>query len=409
MKVSELVKRLITVTQGVVTALQAIVVEAEASEAIPVPAGPPGPTGPQGPKGDKGDTGNAGPTGPRGNVGATGPKGDTGAQGPTGPVGGTGVTGPVDPGPTGPVDPGPVEGKKGLFVKDGKLFTKNGTEFVVRGIESMCGTDAFNAGPAAWCATQKALGANTISPLWQNSQIGLDRMKLWLDTARAAGLCVGFNSDHVGTGRDWLCSPVIVGLCNKYDNIFLQCEVETGWITDGQVWADGVKETVKAIRDAGHIHPIKVGSPDGGRSPRLPLQFGKQVLDADPLKNLLFTWQAYWDETPTSGWHYQQHNNIAITAADPTGAIEQCKRIKESGLCFIIGVDKVDDVGITIYKQVFAEADKYALNVQYWVLFGDHRTEQNMLGHWNQSPGSVTPTGTEIAGLLAVNSKPAVL
>ena len=142
----------------------------------------------------------------------------------------------------------------------------------------------------------------------------------------------------------------------------------------------------------------------------LPLQFGKQVLDFDPLKNILFTWQAYWDETPALGsWHYQQHNNIAVTPQDPTGAIEQCKRIKDSGLCFIIGIDKVDDVGITIYKQVMTEADKHGLNVQYWVLFGDHRTEQNLLGHWNQLPGSVTPTGTEIAGLFAVKSKPAVL
>ncbi len=307
-----------------------------------------------------------------------------------------------------PVVP-PVTGKTGLYVDGGKLRTKNGTEFVVRGIESMCGTDAFNAGPTTWCTMQKGFGANTISPLWQSSQISVARLTVWLDAARAAGLCVGFNADHVNDGRAWLCTAPIVELCNKYDNLFLQCEVETGWGQTGQQWVDDVKGMVKALRDAGHKHPIKVGSPDGGRSPRLPLEFGRQVLDSDPLKNILFTWQAYWDVTPSAGWHYQQHNNIAITAADPTGAIEQCKRVKDSGLCFIVGVDKIDDVGITIYKEVFAEADKYGMNVQWWVLTNDFRKDNEVLSNWNQSADSITATGLEVSALLKTKSKLAAL
>src|SRR5690606_13038548 len=101
--------------------------------------------------------------------------------------------------------------------------------------------------------------------------------------------------------------------------------------------------------------------------------------------------------------------NIAITSADPTGAIEQCRRIRESGLCFIIGVDKVDDVGTTIYKQVFAEADKYGLNVQYWVLHNDFRKDNELLSHWNQSISSITATGAEVRDLFLVKSKPATL
>lgn len=392
LKISELIKHLVVLVNNLSTGLTQIAAVAEKDELIPVPAGPPGPPGP---KGDKGDPGPAGPKGD---------KGDKGATGATGPAGGT-----VEPPPPPPPPPPPVEGKKGLYVSNGKLYTKNGTEFVVRGIESMCGSDAFNAGPAAWCATQKAMNANTISPLWQSSQSGLDRLKVWLDAAKAAGLIVGSNFDHIPDGRAFACRKEVVELHNKYDNVFLQLEVETGWDQTGQQWADDVKGMVKALRDAGHIHPIKVGSPDGGRSPRLPLQFGQQVLDADPLKNILFTWQAYWDETPTAGWHYQQHNNISITAADPTGAIEQCKRIKDSGLCFIVGIDKEDDVGITIYKQVMAEADKHGLNVQYWVLHNDFRALNPLLGNWNQSLSSITPTGTEISGLFAVKSKPAVL
>lgn len=418
MKLSDFTRRLITLVNNLSTGLTQLAVEAEQDELLPATAGPPGP------KGDPGATGPAGPKGDRGDRGATGPKGDTGAQGaigPTGPTGPKGETSPPDPGPTGPTgEPGPtgptgepsppVEGKKGLFVSNGKLYTKNGTEFVVRGYESMCGSDAFNAGPAAWCATQKALGANTISPLWQSSQSSPSRLKTWLDAARAAGLVVGCNFDHIPDGRAYACQKEIVDLCNSYDNIFLQLEIETEWGQTAQQWLDTVNGLVKALRDAGHIHPIKVGGPAHGRLPKLAVENGKKVFDADPLKNVMFTWQSYWPKVaPAGSWHYQQEAGIPVSAADPGGATEQCKRIRESGLCFIIGIDKVDDVGVTVYREVLVEADKYGLNVQHWVLTNDFRTDNQLLSHWNQSLSSITATGIEIRDLFLVKSKPATL
>src|SRR5690606_39206721 len=200
MKLSAFTHRLITLVNNLSAGLTQLATDAEKDELEPAPAGPPGPMGPQGPKGDKGDRGDRGPVGPKGD------KGDTGPMGPPGPPGGTTEEPPPPPPPPPPTD------AKGLYVKDGKLFTKNGNEFLVRGIESMCGTDAWNAGAATWCETQKALGANTISPLWQSSQISVPRLTAWLDTARSAGLIVGFNADHVPDGRQWLCTKPIVDL-----------------------------------------------------------------------------------------------------------------------------------------------------------------------------------------------------
>lgn len=398
MKISDLAKRLLKINQDTAAALQQVIVDAEKDELVPLPAGPKGDKGDPGPKGDKGDKGDPGPVGPTGPAGS----GPATPPGPTGPV--------TPPGPTGPTAPPPVEGKKGLYVSNGKLYTKNGTEFVVRGFESMCGSDALNAGPATWCATQKALNANTISPLWQSSQASATRLKVWLDAARAAGLVVGFNVDHIADGRAFLKQAEIVTLCNSYDNLFLECEVETGWGQTAQQWLDDVIGMVMELRGAGHIHPIKVGSPAGGRVIKLPLQVGKQVVDADPLKNVMFTAQLYWDEiVPVGSWHYQQENGIPVSAADPTGAIEAAKRMKDSGLCFLVGLDKVDDIGTTLYKQFMPEADKHGLNVQWWVLFNDMRKDNEILGDYRQRPQDVTATGTEVAALFAVKSKPAVL
>ncbi len=302
----------------------------------------------------------------------------------------------------------PVEGKKGLYVDGGKLRTKNGAEFVVRGIESMCGSDAFNSGPVSWCATQKAMNANTIAPLWQNSQASPERLKVWLDTARAAGLVVGSNFDHIPDGRAFACRKEIVDLHNKYDNIFLELEVETGGTQTGQQWVDFTSKMVADLRAAGHVHPIKVGSPAFGRDVKFPLQYGQQVLMADPLKNVMFTFQAYWEQV-VAGWSYQDENGISFSPADPGGAIDVCKKIRESGLCFLIGIDKIDDVGVTIYKEVMTEADKYGLNVQYWTLGNDFRTDNNLLSDWRLTLAQITATGTEVTNLFAVKSKPASL
>jgi hypothetical protein len=394
LKISDLVKRLVTLVNNLSTGLTLIAADAEKDELLPAPVGLPGP------KGDKGDKGDPGPKGD---------KGDKGATGATGPAGGA-VTPPVEPPPPPPPPPPPVEGKKGLYVDNGVLRTKNGTEFVIRGYESMCGSDSYNAGPAAWCQTQKTLNANTISPLWQASQANAARLKVWLDAARAANLVVGFNIDHIPDGRSFLKQKAIVDLCNSYDNIFLECEVETPWEQTSQQWADGVIQMVVDLRSAGHIHPIKVGGPGFGRVIKPALALGKQVLDADPLKNVLFTAQLYWDEAvPTGSWHYQQENNIPVSAADPTGAIEVAKRLKNSGLCFIVGLDKEDDIGTTLYKQFMPEADKHGLNVQWWVIFNDFRKANEILGDYRQRLQDVTATGTEVAALFAVKSKPPVL
>lgn len=416
MKLSDFAKRLVTLTNNLSTGLSQLAVDAEKDELLPPtpgPAGPPGPkgdTGPAGPKGDKGDKGSTGATGPKGDTGAIGPTGPTGPKGETSPPGGTGATTPEPPGPTAPPPPPPVQGKMGLYVQNGKLFTKNGTEFVVRGYESMCGSDAFNAGPAAWCATQKALNGNTISPLWQSSQSSPERLKIWLDAARAAGLVVGFNVDHIPDGRAFLKQKSIVDLCNSYDNIFLECEVETPWGDTNQQWQDRVIQMVLDLRSAGHVHPIKVGGPGFGRVIKPALAVGQQVLNADPLKNVLFTAQLYWDGiVPQGSWHYQQENNIPVSDADPTGAIEVAKRLKDSGLCFIVGLDKEDDIGVTLYKEFMVEADKHNLNVQWWVIFNDFRKANEILGDYRQRLQDVTATGTEIAALFAVKSKPAVL
>lgn len=367
-------------------------------------AGPPGPAGPRGAKGSKGDKGDVGPVGP---TGPQGPKGDKGDS-----VGTPPVEPPVEP-PV--VDPPvtPPAGVKGLYVSNGSLYTKNGKKFVVRGIELMYASGDAAVNPTKLCTDLKGLGANAIGPLFAPSVGSPAKLKELLIAARNAGLVVGVNGDHMGNGNGpggqaWLTSPEVVAICNSFDNVFIQHGTETGWNQSAEQWRDDEIAKVKSLRAAGHVHPIKCGSPDGGRSPRLPISIGKQVLNADPLKNVIFTFQSYWKLNP-SGWSYQSHNGFSPTSNDPHCAKQVMDAIANSGLCFVVGTDYADDVGTTIWKQIVEQADSLQISVQHWVLQGDHISQNNVLGHWNMSPESITSWGKEVMNAYKVKSKLAEL
>lgn len=327
--------------------------------------------------------------------------GSTGPTGPTGPTGDTGETG-----PTGPVSP--PTGAKGLTIVGNKMVLKNGKTFLPRGIELMYAAGDAALNPAKLCKDLAALGANSLGVLFSPSVSSGNHLRTLLQAARDNGIVVGVNGDHMGNGggpggQAWLTSSNVVAICNSFDNVFIQHGTETGWNQTGAQWVADESAKVKSLRAAGHIHPIKVGSPDGGRSPKLPAAFGAQVLAADPLKSVIFTWQSYWKLNP-SGWSYQSHNGYTPNANDPHCVQQVMNAINNSGLCFLIGTDYVDDIGTTIWKQVMTEADAKGIGAQHWVLFGDHMKQNNILGHWNMSPDSLTSFGKEVMDAYKIKS-----
>jgi hypothetical protein len=344
--------------------------------------------------------GATGPTGPTGGTGSTGPTGSTGSTGSTGPTGSTGTTG-----PTGPT--GPVTGKTGLWVDGSTLRTKNGSPVQIRGLEAMYGTDAMNVGPVEFCKRMKALGANTISPLFNsgNNANSVANVKALCDAARAEGLLVGVNADHAG-GRTWLNNPQLVTLLNGYDHVFLQNEVEQSNGTTDAQWLTDVKEVISFTRGLGYKCLLKVGTPLGGRMVKYPLKSAKQALDFDPQKNILFTFQAYWKAGTLGGWSYQGDNGFQPASnlgSDGTKLAFQA--VANSGVCFLIGLDWKDDVGETGWAILADEAHRLNLNYQHWVVFGDHIPENNVLGSWNYQLSTITTTGKVISDKLKAQVK----
>jgi hypothetical protein len=252
------------------------------------------------------------------------------------------------------------------------------------------------------------LGADIMSPLfqgrWMPQSLNVARHIAVLDVCKSRGLVVGYNVDHmlqdgVGeNGRDWLKRPEVVAALNSYDNVFIECEVETGWGQTVQQWRDDVIGMVRELRAAGHLSPIKVGSPAGGRRPVEAIAAGAEVVAADPLHQVIFTWQRYWPAEARNGWSYQSDNNVSPGVA---GSIEMCHKIADSGLCFLVGEESRDASGAengTGFAQIIPVLKSLGIIWQWWVL--SNGSDPTALVSDSNSPASVTNMGNTVKSLL---------
>lgn len=385
--------------------LNTLIAQAEADEAIapnPVqgPAGPPGPQGIPGVRGPTGATGQRGATGPQG------PKGDQGIPGPVGPIGPTGPAGSTTTPPVTPPPPPPVvtpTGKDGLYVDGNTLRTKNGQPVILRGYEMMYGPGSIGIGPVEYCKRMKALGANAIAPLFQTASgsNSVANVKALCDAAQAEGLIVGVNADHAG-GRNWLNNQQLVNLLNGYDHVYLCNEVEP---TDTN-WLNYIRDSISFIRNLGYKIPFKVGTPQSGRNVKHPLADAKKALEVDPLKNTLFTWQAYWKAAMSTGWSYQSENGFRTGVEGTKDAIKACAA---SGLCFVIGLDWEDDVGPTGWIDLATQCQASGVSFMHWVICNDGNLPGNNVLGSSQTLASMTPNGKIMSDWMKANSTLAAL
>lgn len=296
------------------------------------------------------------------------------------------VTPVVNPPSTTPPKPSAYPG---LYADSATLRTKSGSPVSVRGIELMYGQNAHMLGPAGVCALVKALGGNTLSPLFQPSHSTPAIVASLCTAARSAGLLIGVNADHIDAGRNWLSQREMVSAIDGLGNVFLECEVETPEVSSAAQWANGAIGMVKELRAAGWTCPIKVGAPQGGRRVEFPLAAGAEVRAADPLKNVLFTWQAYWGKT---GQWYQGQAGVPNGIDGTKAAIA---KVGQSGLCFLVGLDWADDVGETGELELMDECHARGVGYQHWVLTNDHIAQNNLVSGGLSLP-NITETGRMI-------------
>ena len=141
-----------------------------------------------------------------------------------------------------------------------------------------------------------------------------------------------------------------------------------GYESTAYEWRVNSMNVINYLRSLGYQQPLYIMSRDGGRNLPTILTEGQNVLDADPLKSVVFGWQAYWG----SSNYYQGKYGLTMTQA--------LQKVKESPLCIQVGVIEHTDQGkpeVAPYRQIIDTCNSMGVGWLWW----DWRLGPDSLGY----------------------------
>lgn len=208
----------------------------------------------------------------------------------------------------------------GLHVKDGKyLSDKCGNKVILRGV-NMGSVYAVNFGLKEIEEIEKT-GANSVRIVleknykdWSNGGAVTPLTAAKIEPIITACLAKGMIPvlelhDFTGSANvtadlpkavQWWTSNDIKSMLQKYQkSIILNIanEPDAGSASDAG-YANVNKDAVKSLRNAGYSCPIMIDAPNWGKDHVFFSYKAKELMEADPLHNLIFSVHAYW---PTNG------------------------------------------------------------------------------------------------------------
>ena len=193
--------------------------------------------------------------------------------------------------------------KSGFRVEGTKLYDANGKEFVMRGINHAHAWYKGNE-ETAISAIAKT-GANTVRiAVGDGDQWGYDDINT---LKNLISLCeknklVAVVEVHDATGSDdisklnnavdyWV--KMKDALIGKEDTVILNIANEWFGTWDGKKWAEGYKQAIPKLRNAGIKNTIMIDCAGWGQYPKSIHDYGKEVFNADSEKNTMFSIHMY--------------------------------------------------------------------------------------------------------------------
>ncbi|MBS2099358.1 cellulase family glycosylhydrolase [Carboxylicivirga linearis] len=196
--------------------------------------------------------------------------------------------------------------KEFFTVNDGKLLDANGQEFVIRGMNV----------PHAWFPDQsyEALNeltkynVNCVRIVWES---GKEASELEKVVARCVDLqMIPMVELHNATGDstetkllemvDYYTSDQMKNIIIKYEQ-YLLLNIANEWgdhtMTD-EYWRDSYLKAIQKMRDAGYRTTLVIDASGWGQNISPIITYGKDLNDADPMHNILFSVHMYgsWND-----------------------------------------------------------------------------------------------------------------
>ncbi|GLC89577.1 glycoside hydrolase family 5 protein [Lysinibacillus piscis] len=191
----------------------------------------------------------------------------------------------------------------GFHVSGNTLYDVAGKPFVIRGINH--GHSWFKSDSAEAIPAIAETGANTIrivlSDGSQYTKDSIETVRNLLSLAEKNKL-IAILEVHDATGKDdihslnsaadyWI--SIKDALIGKEDRVLINVANEWYGTWNGADWASGYKQVIPKLRNAGLNHTLIVDSAGWGQYPASIHNYGKEVFNADTLKNTMFSIHMY--------------------------------------------------------------------------------------------------------------------
>lgn len=240
----------------------------------------------------------------------------------------------AEPEPTPDPDPDPpAQTKRPHFYVDGKqLLDSTGRAFLIRG----------NNFPVFWfpndyktsLSAAASVGCNTARLVWQVDVQPWTPALSVLDEAIAECIRLkmvpvvelhdftgGNSSNDIVAAVNYFLRSDVSAILKKY-SAFLIINIANEWggpSVTALDWRNAYLPAILNLRNGGYKVPIMIDAPGYGQNETAILQYGQNLLEADPEKNIVFSAHAY------SNW-----NNNSTYA-------NRVQAILSKGLCFVFG------------------------------------------------------------------------
>lgn len=275
-------------------------------------------------------------------------------------------------------------GGNGRYQVGGRhLYDPCGEKVVMRGVEAGHATPYWVDGSNTVSEIAKT-GSNTVRILvsyppadkygsdlgYLNMQQTENLIKLALSKQMLPDVAIGDNRPET------FLKPEVKEVLMRYqDKIVIHA---LGEQTQGNVnqWVTDSKAGIASLRAAGYTAPLFVLANDYGRNLPTILNRGKEVFDSDPLKNVVFGWQAYWGQP---GNYYQNLYGMSLD--------QGMARVRDFPYPIQVGLMRnsevwIDPSQIVDYKLAMTRAKEYEISWLWW--------------DWviSQSSGSISTSGS---------------
>ena len=191
----------------------------------------------------------------------------------------------------------------GFFVAGGRLFDRNGNDFVMRGINHPVAWFQDNA--LAWLDEIATTDANSVRLVWETTRGPTTVIRASIERAVELGM-VPMVELHDITGGTDVGDPARMAqyYVDQMRDILAEFEpyllvnVANEWgafQTTDEEWVQAYRQAIAVLRDGGINNTIVIDGPNYGQRGDAIVSQGAALLDADPQHNVLFSTHMYED------------------------------------------------------------------------------------------------------------------